>query len=133
MSRENVELVRQAYVAWNSQDRLAALSVYMSEDFEFVNPEYAIEPGTRRGQEGVIAVMEAVEAAFAEYAHEPHELIDAGDKVLGFVTFRARGHKGGVEMRVDEQHVWTLAGGKVIRLEWFHNRHDALVAAGLEE
>ena len=133
MSQENVETVRQVYVAWNSEDGLTALSEYMSEDFEFVNPEYAIEPGIRRGYQGVIAVVEAIEAAFADHAHEPHELIDAGDKVLGFVTFRARGHQGGVEMRVDEQHVWTLEGGKVIRLEWFHNRHDAFVAAGLEE
>ena len=78
-------------------------------------------------------MVEAIDSAFAEYAHNPHDLIDAGDKVLGFVTFRARGHQGGVEIRVDEQHVWTLEGGKIVRLEWFHDRREALEAAGLSE
>jgi ketosteroid isomerase-like protein len=133
MSQENVEMVRRAYDAWNSQQALPALEAYLSPDFEFVNPDYAIEPGTRRGYQGLVAVVEAVDAAFAEYSHDPHELIDAGDKVLALVTFRARGRQGGVEMRVDEQHVWTLEDGKVVRLEWFHDRREALEAAGLSE
>ena len=38
MSRDNVEMVRRAYDAWNSQEALPAFLAYLSEDFEFVNP-----------------------------------------------------------------------------------------------
>jgi ketosteroid isomerase-like protein len=132
MSQENVEIVRDAYEAWNSRDKYRLLN-YVSEDFEFVNPDYAIESGTRRGRRGLAQALESFGAVFPEYAHEPHDLIDAGDNVLALVTFRARGHQGGVELHTDEQHLWTLGGGEVVRLEWFHDREAALEAAKLSE
>jgi hypothetical protein len=39
----------------------------------------------------------------------------------------------GAQLEVAEQNLWTLAGGKVIRDEWFHDQQQALEAAGLEE
>ncbi len=122
--------VRRIYDAWNGEG-LAGVETYMSHDVEWVNPDYAVEPGTRRGHQGLAAVVQAVDAAFAEYRHEPDELIEAGDKVLVFVTFWARGRDSGVELHVEEQHVWTFENVKVTRVEWFHNLGDALEAAGL--
>jgi hypothetical protein len=46
---------------------------------------------------------------------------------------RARGRDSGAQLEVAEQNLWTLAGGKVIRYEWFHDRQQALEAAGIEE
>jgi uncharacterized protein len=131
MSRQNVETVRRVYAAWNASGDGRGMFPFLSEEFEIVNPGYAIEPGTRRGLQGALTALEALEGAFADYSHEPWELIDAEDKVLALVTFRARGRQGGVEVEVYEQHVWTLKGGKVVRLEWFHDDREAREAAGL--
>jgi ketosteroid isomerase-like protein len=95
-----------------------------------VNPESAIEPGIRRGYAGMLGVLEAVEGSFVEYVHEPVRLVDAGDKILAHVTFRARGHSGAI-VEKPEQHVWTVRNGRVVRFEWFHDEPAARVAAGL--
>jgi ketosteroid isomerase-like protein len=44
MSEENVDLVRRIYEAW---DREESARDFISEDVEYVNPSYAIEPGVR--------------------------------------------------------------------------------------
>ncbi len=54
MSQQYVDVVRRAYDAWNGQQALPALAAYLSENFEFVNPEARYAPwtpgvGCRRG------------------------------------------------------------------------------------
>jgi hypothetical protein len=57
------------------------------------------------------------------------ELIDAGEHVISVVTSRARGRVSGLE--VECTGVWTIHEGKVVRVEWFESREEALEAAGL--
>jgi ketosteroid isomerase-like protein len=47
MSEENVELVRRIYDIWAREGSAREL---IAEDVEYVNPTYAVEPGTRRGR-----------------------------------------------------------------------------------
>jgi ketosteroid isomerase-like protein len=134
MSQHNVEVVRRIYEAWNEGgDFLPALRPHFSEEIEWVNPDYAVEPGTRHGYQGLEAVMQGVDAAFVHYTHTPVEFLDTEDSVLACVVFEAKGRDSGIEVRVDEQHLWTFSGKKVVRFEWFHNRSDALAAIGLSE
>jgi ketosteroid isomerase-like protein len=133
MAPDSVALVRRAYEAWNGSQPVRDFGELVGENFEFVNPDYAVEAGTRRGIVGAAGALASVDAAFAEYTHELNELVDAGDTVLAFVTFKARGHGGGVEVQVEEQHIWTVEDGKIVRVEWFHDRRAALDAAGLTE
>ena len=48
MSEENVEVVRRFYAAW-SGDELPGPTELMNPEIEYVNPDRAVEPGTRRG------------------------------------------------------------------------------------
>ena len=50
MSRENVELVRRLYDVWE-KDGFGVVPALMDPEIEYVNPPYAVEPGTRRGYE----------------------------------------------------------------------------------
>ena len=59
------------------------------------------------------------------------EMRDLGDRVLCFTTFTARTSEDGVDFAQDEPQLWTLRDGKIVRLEWFHDRNEALEAAGL--
>ena len=133
MSQENLEVVRALYEAWNGPDGRRAALAFIADDFEWVNPSYAVEPGTRRGHEGWSAAMDNLEAAFHHDSSEPMELRDLGDRVLCFTTFTARTSPDGVTFTQDEPHLWTLRDSKIVRLEWFHDRKEALEAAGLSD
>jgi hypothetical protein len=50
MSQENVELVKRLYDAWE-KDGFGVGTAVMDPDIEYVNPPYAVEPGTRPGYE----------------------------------------------------------------------------------
>ena len=55
MSQENVELVRRIYDAW---DREESARDFIAADVEYVNPSYAVEPGTRRGRKSFAVVRD---------------------------------------------------------------------------
>jgi ketosteroid isomerase-like protein len=132
MSQESVEIVRALYEAWNGPGGGQAALPFLADDFEFVNPSYAVEPGTRYGHQGWLAAIESLEAAF--HCHlEVLETRDLPGQVLCFTTFTARTSADGSAFTQDESHLWTLRGGKVVRLEWFHDRSEALEAAGLSD
>ncbi len=133
MSEENVKLVRALYEAWNGPNGREQVIGFLSDDFEFVNPGHAVEPGTRRGHAGWSEAMDSLDAAFHEYGHEVGEARDLGDRVLCFTIFVARTTADSVAFRQNEPQLWTLRDGKVIRLQWFHDRAEALKAAGLSE
>ena len=131
MSQENVDVVRALYETWNGPRGEEGVIAFLSDDFEFVNPDYAVEPGTRHGHAGWSHAMKSLQAAFHHHGHEIGETRDLGDRVLCFTTFVARTSADSPEFRQDESHLWTLRAGKVIRLQWFHDRREALEAAGL--
>jgi ketosteroid isomerase-like protein len=130
VSDSNLSTIRRVYELWNTEGMQTALPL-IDDAAEFVNPESAIEPGTHHGHAGWVKAQDAMDAAFEDYVHEPEHLIDAGDKVLAVVTFRARGRDSGVHVEKEEQHVWTLRGGRVVRFQWFHDEHAARLAADL--
>lgn len=133
MSQLNVETVRRLYEVWNSADPPEALLPFYSEDFEYVNPQNAVEPGIRRGHAGALEAQASLAAAFDEYEHVVGELVDLDDRVLAWTTFRATARNGGLRYEQAEAQIWTFRGGLVTRFEWFHNRQEALEAAGVAE
>ena len=132
MSGEKLELLQRFYEAWNSEEtRVEDVLPLLHPEFELVNPDYAVESGTRRGHEGWIASVKTSEDAFSEYRHDPYEFIEAGDRILALTRFKARTRVSGVPYEVDDQHLWSFREGKVSRVAWFHNLEEAREAAGL--
>ncbi len=129
MSRENVELVRRAYEAFDSD--LEALLRLLDSAIEWVSPSDAIEPGVRRGHQGVRDAFAATAMAWADPTHTPHEFVEAGQKVLVPVTFRGHGRGSGMDAERPEFHVWTVSEGSIVRFEWFYQRERAVKAAGV--
>lgn len=131
MSQENVELVRRAHEAFDTD--LDALVRLLDPAIEWVSPNDSIEPGTRRGHSGVRDAFAATNMAWDAPTHTAQEFVDAGEDVLVTVTFRGHGRGSGMEAEQAEFHVWTVRGGAVVRFQWFYKRNEALEAAGLEE
>ena len=61
------------------------------------------------------------------------EVIGHGDRVFLAARFHARGRASGVEVGTRLYEVFTLRDGKVLRIDEYEHRADALEAAGLSE
>jgi len=135
MSRENVEVVRRAYEAWNRGDLDTAFE-FLDPDVEVSAPANLPEAGMFHGrdemrrwvEEQLLPILEDVRA-------EPERFLDAGDRVVVFVRYFGRGTASGIEVtgaNVDA-HVWTLRGGRACRLEMHQGTDTALEAVGLRD
>jgi uncharacterized protein len=125
----NVEVVRAGYEALAGGDAQAVLDL-MDPQVEFVNPESAMEGGTRTGTEGVRTAMGAMQEMFEDYSVEAKEFIPLGDEVVVVATERGRGRSSGAPLEQETAHVFTVRGGRITRFRWFHTREEALAAAG---
>jgi ketosteroid isomerase-like protein len=130
MSRANVELIRRAYEAFDTD--LDALLRLIDPAIEWVSPSDSIEPGERRGHRGVRDAFAATAMAWDRATHTPQDFADASDKVLVTVTFRGHGRGSGMKAERTEFHVWTIQSGAIVGFQWFYKRQDAFEAAGLE-
>jgi ketosteroid isomerase-like protein len=131
MSRENVEIVRNAYEYWNRGDLDAFLDV-ADEDVVL----RGVEGWPERVFYGKDAARSFYEGFAETMGHDAviEDLIDAGG---GTVVVRARAHatgeQSGIETEVRFSQLVTFRKGKVILVEVFWDHDDALQAAGLSE
>ena len=135
MSRENVELVRRAYEAWNRGDMgdMDAMLAKVHPDVEYVTT--GVFPGldpVYRGHDGFKKFWRDFRGAFDSLLIEVHELRDCGEQVLLLITFNARA-RDGLEVRRQAASVATLRDGLVVRHENHADWTTALEAVGLRE
>ena len=124
MSQENVELVRRIYDAW---DREESARAFIAEDLEYVNPSYAVEPGTRRGRRSLALVR----GTYEDFEITVDRIVDAGDETVVLARFTGSGSVSGVPVSGEQGYVWTVRDGLAVRFQWFHTHREALEAAGL--
>ena len=117
MSQENVEIVHRVIDAWNRQD-IEGILALTDPEAEYVNAPTAVEPGTRRGHEGLFAVVLNAVGELAWWASR--KSID-----LRIVARRSSasgvclGLMPGSDARIDNPILlsWKFRDGRVIRLE----------------
>lgn len=123
MSEENVELVRRIYERWDREESVRGL---VAEDIEYVNPDYAVEPGTRTGRSAFRSVRET----YPNFTVHVDRYVDAGDQVVVIARYTASGDASGVELEGEHGYVWTVKDGLAVRFQWFQSHSEALEAAG---
>jgi ketosteroid isomerase-like protein len=141
MSEENVEIVRQIYAAYNAAvsapNRLEAIRVvwerFSDPEIEWENAPTAPGQQIFHGIDGVMEFFGAVLEVFDQGRQVPERFIDCGDQVLVFVRTEVRERSSGLEMKEHWAHLVTLHDGKVVRLQQFRDREQALEAARLSE
>jgi ketosteroid isomerase-like protein len=101
-------------------------------DIEWVNPSYALEPGTRAGIEAFTTITEGLDDTITALRMDVERLIDAGDRVV-IATMRGQGSASGVEVENRHGSVWTIRDGKAVRFQWFNEPDEALEAVELRE
>ncbi len=138
MSQENVEIVHGIIDAHERRDFDAVFAQYDANiewhtgggqttpwsDFETVY----------HGHEGVRSFWRTWFAAWESADFEYEEFIDAGERVVAILSQRMRGRSSGIELEWSSYaQVWTVRYDKIVHVEFFSSRGEALEAAGLEE
>jgi ketosteroid isomerase-like protein len=123
VSEQNVDLVRKIHELWSQGD-----PDLIDPELEYVNPEYAVEAGTRRGRRTLWKIREV----YPDFRLEPERFVDAGEDVV--VIGEARDTTAsGVKAQWREGYVWTAREGEAVRFRWFSRPAEALGAVGLSE
>jgi ketosteroid isomerase-like protein len=131
MSQENVESVKRSLEAFAQRDR-AGWSELCDSEVEAV-PVGEWPEGEIRGREAVWDFLLAADEPWEPGAFEATEVSDGPDAVAIRMRRKLRGRSSGVEVDYDYWAAFTFRNGKVIRVEWFDERDEALEAAGLRE
>jgi ketosteroid isomerase-like protein len=120
MSQENVEIVRRF------------LSAEVDEAMSDADPDIVwnpIEELPTQGHAAVRASLAHWKAEWENYEVVPEELVDLGDRVVATVRLRGRGRGSGVEIEACFYDLYTLRDGKIVRMDQFTVRAEALEAA----
>jgi ketosteroid isomerase-like protein len=140
MGTDNVELIRRGYQAFVDGD-LEAISSLLAPDVEWRSVDYG--PWDAHDRETVLDVL--VERLQEGYRVELEECVAAGDRVV--VGFRAAGMEQPRRIADDDGRTFgvskyftisryfavvTIRDGRVVKVEDFPGREDALAAAGVE-
>jgi ketosteroid isomerase-like protein len=133
MSQENVESVRRLIAVYNELGIAGATAEFFASDAIFEEPPN--QPGTEvaDGRDEVATTFSRFDAAWEEHRSEPEEIRAIDDeRVLMLSIEHLRGREG-VEFAQPGATIFTFRKGKVVRMQSFWDRDDALEAAGLRE
>jgi ketosteroid isomerase-like protein len=120
MSQENVEIVCRF------------LDAAVDEALTYADPGIVWNPIEELPTQGHDAVRESLarwKGEWDDYEVLPEELADMGDHVIATVRLRGRGRGSGVEVDALFYDLYTLRDGKIVRMDQFTERSEALEAA----
>jgi ketosteroid isomerase-like protein len=132
MSRENVEIVRRIYEAFNREDIEGAIEL-LDPAVKYDLSERVFNPATYEGHDGIRRFAADIDEVWDEFRIEPVEFIDAGDTVVVSHRIRTRGKGSGIEVDLSSSTIYTLRDRKVVAARMYREHDDALDAAGLSE
>jgi ketosteroid isomerase-like protein len=135
MSQENVETMRQALAAFESTGDQEGLLELCAEDIVWdVSRSDFPDKGIYHGLEGVREWMRGLDDAFEDLLWEFEGITDLGkERVLMVTRVMGRGlfSKIGVDYRFVP--VCTFRDGRIVRMDRYGDRAEALEAVGLAE
>ena len=124
MSQVSVDIVRRFLIA------------DVDEAMTHADPDIVwnpIEELPTQGHDAVRASLARWKAEWDDYKVLPEEFVDRGDRVLVTVRLRGRGRGSGVEIDARFYDLYTLRDGKIVRMDQFTERLQALEAVGRVE
>jgi len=128
MSRENVEVVRQALDAFARGEVESALAL---ADPDLVSTRVDPDGAVYHGRDGFMQMLAEWLEGFSDWSYENEKFIDAGDKVVVAVRQSGRGAVSDVPVEGTYWMVYDLDGGMITRLAIFSDRDQALETAGV--
>jgi len=129
VSQSNIEIVRRIYEAVDRRDFDAA-SDHLDPEFEVhlagIFPD--LEP-VHRGRDVILKLVEHGSETWEEITIKADRIIDLGARALVLAHFQARGREG-IEVQRPIAHLWTMRGGRAVRMDAYADQQEALEAVG---
>ena len=132
MSRENVEVARRGFDAWNRGD-VGGWLQHLHPEIEFRTS--GLYPGTDpvyRGHDDMRRFWTSFREPWERLQIRVDETREAGDKVVVLATFEAQARDGMSLQREASWVVW-LTGDLIAQMQSHASWHEALEAVGLSE
>jgi ketosteroid isomerase-like protein len=126
VSQENVEIVRRVYEGWSRGDFSQTEHFDPEIEFELIDWPH---PARSRGVEAMAEIWLATLSAWDDFRAKPDEVIDHGNNVLVLNSISGRGRGSGADVSALTATVWTVEGGKVVRLALYWDVDRARQAA----
>jgi ketosteroid isomerase-like protein len=98
----------------------------LDRDAEWSEHSDLPEAATYRGRESILAFLENYLESWEHFHQETEDVIDGGDRIAVLLHLSARGKGSGIEVEARYAHVWTMRGGKGVRVDAYADRKDAL-------
>lgn len=128
MSQENVQLAQEGYAAFGRGD-LDAVGQTFADDVEWWTSDELPQGGEIKGRDDVIGNFARIPEYWSDFAVEPSEFVDAGDRlVIVRGKQRATAKETGASFEAPFVHVFEVSGGKVTRGEFFGDSAKAAKA-----
>jgi ketosteroid isomerase-like protein len=132
MSQRNVEASRRAWDRFLADD-IPGLLAYLDSEIEVHDVPELPDASVYRGHQGYLDQIENFRQAFSEMAYEPLEFIDGGENVVSVIRATGIAKVGGLEGEVTYAQVETWRDGRIVVIQYFSGKEEALRAAGLPE
>jgi ketosteroid isomerase-like protein len=127
----NAARIHAAITRWNGGDR----SVPLDE----IHPDVEIQTGIGdafqgepfRGHAGARQWLASLDENFETWEVIMDEVREQGDTVLVLGSVHARGRGSGIELMQDVGWIYEFEDGRMIRLQTYYDRAQAVAASGL--
>jgi ketosteroid isomerase-like protein len=131
MLHENVEIVRRGFEHFLATGEPAWETL---DDQVEVRDHDIMDGREYRGRADVERwLFEDWANAWSEYTAEPEEYLAAGDdRVIAVFRITATGRASGLTLRRQDAMVYVLRDLKIVRIDYYNSKLQALRAAGLE-
>ena len=130
MSPENMDALHDLYRRWSAGDFRAAPDLFDANFLFVMRPEFP-DAGAYLGLERLGEYMAHFLEPWTHLRIEAEAFTAAGDSVVVAVRQTAAGDGSGATTEFRYFQVWTFRGPRLIRLENFRERPEALAAVGL--
>ena len=134
MSRENVDLVRSIYAAWQSGD--FTLAEWADPEIEYVGVD-GPDPGGVKGRAEMARSFRSWLSTWEDFRLEADEYRELDpERVLVFDSVSGRGKKSGLDLgQIQSRGAWLfhVRDGRVKRMVRYMDRDRALEAVRLSE
>ena len=128
LSERNTAILREAYeqIASGGIDEGAAWDL-IDEDIVIHDRPEAPDARTYRGRDGAREALAVSDESFESFTMTPEEMISVGDQhVVVVLRMSGRGRGSGVPVEETIAHLWTVRGGKAVKLQVYSDPADAL-------
>ncbi len=133
MSRQNIEIVREAYAAWE-RDGIDGVIPFVDAEVQFRNPPDAPEAGVYFGHDGIRDWFAKSNEVIGDVHFDVDRIEELPDRrLLAILRGHVKGRGSGIEMEVPFAHVIEMQAGKVTAFTMYTNIDDALDDVGLAQ